>query len=59
MAKIVIDPMTRIEGHLKIECTVENGEVKEAKAAGMLFRGFEILLRGRDPRDAQRVTQRI
>ena len=59
MAKIVIDPLTRIEGHLKIEVMVEGGEVKEAKSSGALFRGFEILLRGRDPFDAQHLTQRI
>ena len=59
MAKIVIDPVTRIEGHLKIEAVVEDGEVKEAHSSGMLFRGFEMILRGRDPRDAPRITQRI
>ncbi len=59
MAKIVIDPVTRIEGHLKVECTVENGVVKDARTTGNLFRGFEIILRGRDPRDAQVITQRI
>jgi hydrogenase large subunit len=59
MGKIVIDPVTRIEGHLKIECTVENGVVKDARATGNLFRGLELILRGRDPRDAQVITQRI
>jgi hydrogenase large subunit len=59
MHKIVIDPITRIEGHLKVEAMVENGEVKEAKSAGTLFRGFEIILKGRDPRDAVRIAQRI
>jgi len=59
MAKIVIDPITRIEGHLKIEVTVEGGVVKDAKSSGTLFRGIEILLKGRDPYDAQHVTQRI
>jgi hydrogenase large subunit len=59
MSKIVIDPVTRIEGHLKIECTVENGVVKDARATGNLFRGLELILRGRDPRDAQVITQRI
>ncbi len=59
MGKIVIDPITRIEGHLKIECIVENGIIKEAHSSGMLFRGFEIILQGRDPRDAQIITQRI
>ena len=59
MGKIVIDPITRIEGHLKIEAIVENGVVKEAKSSGMLFRGIELILKNRDPRDAQRITQRI
>ena len=59
MGKIVIDPITRIEGHLKIEATVEDGVVKDARSSGTLFRGFELILRGRDPRDAQRYTQRI
>jgi hydrogenase large subunit len=59
MGKIIIDPITRIEGHLKVEAIVEKGVVKDAKSSGTLFRGFEIILRGRDPRDAQRITQRI
>jgi hydrogenase large subunit len=59
MGKITIDPVTRIEGHLKIEAMVEDGEVKEAKSTGTLFRGFELILRGRDPRDASQLTQRI
>ncbi len=59
MGKIIIDPITRIEGHLKVECTVENGVVKEARSSGMLFRGFELILKNRDPRDAQIITQRI
>ncbi len=59
MSKIVIDPMTRIEGHLKIETVVEDGVVKEARSSGNLFRGIELILRGRDPRDAQVITQRI
>jgi hydrogenase large subunit len=59
MTTITIDPLTRIEGHLKIEAVVEDGEVKEARSSGMLFRGLEMILRGRDPRDAPRITQRI
>jgi len=59
MGKIVIDPVTRIEGHLKMEAVVEDGVVKDARATGNLFRGLEIMLRGRDPRDAQIITQRI
>ena len=57
--KITIDPLTRIEGHMKIEAMVEDGEVRDARCSGTLFRGFEIILRGRDPRDAQRITQRV
>ncbi|MHC4617009.1 MAG: nickel-dependent hydrogenase large subunit [Planctomycetota bacterium] len=56
---IKIDPITRIEGHMGIEAVIDDGVVKEAKSCGTLFRGFEIILRGRDPRDACRLTQRI
>ena len=59
MKRIVIDPITRIEGHQKIEIAVEDGVVKDAKSSGMLFRGLELILQGRDPRDASRITQRI
>lgn len=59
MEKITIDPITRIEGHLKVEVTVDKGEVKDARLAGTLFRGWEIILRGRDPRDASQITQRV
>lgn len=57
--KIVVDPVTRIEGHLGIEVQVEDRRVVDAKCSGTLFRGFEIFLKGRDPRDAQHLTQRI
>ncbi len=59
MGKITIDPVTRIEGHLKIEAVVDRGAVKEARSSGVLFRGLEMILRGRDPRDAQQITQRV
>ncbi len=59
MGKIVIDPVTRIEGHLKIEVVVDNGVITDARSTGNLFRGIELILRGRDPRDAQVITQRI
>lgn len=59
MARITIDPITRIEGHLRIDVEIEGGKVKDAWATGTLFRGFEIMLRGRDPRDAWHLTQRI
>ncbi|MCX7857715.1 MAG: nickel-dependent hydrogenase large subunit [Deltaproteobacteria bacterium] len=59
MGRIVIDPLTRIEGHLKVEVEVEKGIVTQARSSGMLFRGLEIILKGRDPRDAQMITQRV
>jgi len=59
MQKIVIDPMSRIEGHLKVETLVDGDEVKEASVGGTLFRGFEIFLKGRHPWDAQRLTERV
>jgi hydrogenase large subunit len=59
----IIDPVTRLEGHLKIEVTVDKiggvQQVVEAKATGTLFRGFEQILVGRHPWDAQHFTQRI
>jgi len=61
MAKkiIIIDPITRIEGHLKVELEIEGGKVVDARSSGTLFRGFEIILKGRDPRDAQLLAQRV
>lgn len=59
MGTIVIDPISRIEGHLKIEVVVENGVVKDAHSSGTLFRGFEIFMKGHNPTDAQHYTQRI
>ena len=60
---ITIDPVTRIEGHLEVEVTVDTvkgaQQVVDAKSAGTMFRGFEIILQGRDPRDAGQYTQRI
>jgi hydrogenase large subunit len=57
--RIIIDPVTRIEGHLKIEVEVENGKVKDAWSSGTMARGFEALLLGKDPRDATYVTSRF
>jgi hydrogenase large subunit len=57
--RIVIDPVTRIEGHLKIECEVENGKVVNAWSSGQMWRGIEVILQGRDPREAWIFTQRI
>ena len=55
----VIDPITRIEGHLRIEVELEGGKVKDAWSSGTLWRGFEVFLKGRDPRDAWIITQRV
>ncbi|UCF31485.1 MAG: nickel-dependent hydrogenase large subunit [bacterium] len=57
--RITVDPVTRIEGHLKIEVEIENGKVKDAWSSGTMARGFEALLTGKDPRDASYVTSRF
>ncbi len=57
--KIGIDPVTRIEGHLKAEVEVAGGKVVDAHISGGMYRGFEQILIGRDPRDATQITQRI
>jgi quinone-reactive Ni/Fe-hydrogenase large subunit len=58
--KIVIDPITRIEGHLRVEVEVdENNVVTESWVSGQLFRGIETILQGRDPRDSGLIAQRI
>lgn len=59
MTRIAIDPITRIEGHLRIEVEVENGVVRDAWSSGTMFRGMELILRGRDPRDAWVFAQRV
>jgi hydrogenase large subunit len=59
MAKrVVVDPITRIEGHLRIEAEINNGKITDAYSSGTMVRGFEIILRGRDPRDAWAFTER-
>ncbi|MDR3395527.1 MAG: nickel-dependent hydrogenase large subunit [Parasulfuritortus sp.] len=57
--RITIDPITRIEGHLRIDCEIDGGRVKKAWASGQMWRGVEQILLGRDPRDAWAITQRI
>ena len=61
MATIVIDPLTRIEGHSRwvVEVNTADQKVIEARSSGTLFRGFENILKNRDPRDAPVITQRI
>ena len=59
MARVVVDPVTRIEGHLRIEAVVENGVITDAYSAGTMVRGLEKILIGRDPRDAWAITERV
>src|ERR1700686_288402 len=59
MTRITIDPITRIEGHLRIDCEVDGGKVTKSWASGQMWRGVEQILLGRDPRDAWAITQRI
>ena len=59
MTRITIDPITRIEGHLRIDCEVDGGKVTKAWSSGQMWRGIEIILKDRDPRDAWIFTQRI
>jgi len=58
-ATIAIDPVSRIEGHLKAEVVVEKGKVVDARLSGGMYRGFEVIMRGRDPRDATQLVQRL
>jgi len=57
--KIVVDPITRIEGHLRIEAKVEGGKIVDAWSSSTMFRGIEKILQKRDPRDAWYFTQRF
>ncbi|MGE5442549.1 MAG: nickel-dependent hydrogenase large subunit [Bacteroidota bacterium] len=57
--RITIDPITRIEGHLRIDCEVEDGKVAKSWSSGQMWRGIEVILQGRDPRDAWIFAQRI
>src|SRR5499427_5313091 len=59
MSHVVVDPVTRIEGHLRIEAEVDGGQVKDAWSSSTMFRGIELILKGRDPRDAWAFTERI
>ncbi|MGE5243585.1 MAG: nickel-dependent hydrogenase large subunit [Betaproteobacteria bacterium] len=57
-SRVVIDPITRIEGHLRVEIEVKDGKVVDAYSSGTMVRGFERILKGRDPRDAWAFTER-
>lgn len=56
---ITLDPATRLEGHLKVQVQNNAGSVTSAQSTGTMFRGFENLLAGKDPRDAAYITQRV
>ncbi len=58
MARVVVDPITRIEGHLRIEAVIEGGRITDAYSSGTMVRGFEKILKGRDPRDAWAFVER-
>lgn len=57
--RITIDPVTRIEGHLRIDCEIEDGKVTNAWSSGTMWRGMENIIQGKDPRDAWMIMQRI
>ena len=57
--RIVVDPITRIEGHLRIDVEVDGGKVTNSWSSGQMWRGIEVILQGRDPREAWLFTQRI
>ncbi len=58
--RVIVDPVTRIEGHLRIEAeTDETGRITRASSAGTMVRGIELILKGRDPREAWALAQRI
>ncbi len=57
--RVVVDPITRIEGHLRIEAQMDGDTISQAYSSGTMVRGIEIILRGRDPRDAWAFAQRI
>lgn len=57
--RITVDPVTRIEGHLRIDCEIDSGKVVNAWSSGQMWRGIELILKGRDPRDAWVFAQRI
>jgi len=57
--RIVVDPVTRIEGHLRVEVEVKDGKIVDAFSSGTMVRGLELILKGRDPRDAWAFTERV
>ena len=58
--RVVVDPVTRIEGHLRVQAEIDaNGVITDAMSTGTMWRGLEVILKGRDPRDAWAFVERI
>ena len=58
--RVVVDPVTRIEGHMRVEVNLDdNNVIRNAVSTGTMWRGLEVILKGRDPRDAWAFTERI
>ena len=58
--KVVVDPVTRIEGHLRMQAVLdENNVIVDAMSTGTMWRGLEVILKGRDPRDARSEERRV
>jgi hydrogenase large subunit len=57
--RVVVDPITRIEGHLRVEVQMQGDRIHQAYSSGTMVRGIEIIMKGRDPRDAWAFVQRI
>ena len=58
--RIVVDPVTRIEGHLRVQATLgDDGRIADSMSTGTMWRGLEVILKGRDPRDAWAFVERI
>ena len=57
--RIVVDPVTRIEGHLRIEAEIENGIIQDAFSSGTMVRGIEIIVQDRDPREVWAYVGRV
>src|SRR5579871_5584355 len=58
--RVVVDPVTRIEGHLRVEAILDDrGVINDAISSGTMWRGLEVILKGRDPRDAWAFVERI
>ena len=58
--RVVVDPLTRVEGHLRVQAVLdENNVIVDSQSTGTMWRGLEVILKGRDPRDAWAFVERI